>query len=470
MTTFNGLPVFAVTLSTSGDGVVRVSLVDDPAVRSNFDVFRAAADNAPALYAVQDEDRHLVRGVVLRADYPIFRRDSDTDPGYYVTFSKAVIREIAEKYLADGRQNAVDTDHNGQEVDGVEMVQFFIKDTAAGIAPDGFDGIADGSLFAEYHITNPDVWSEIKAGTFKGFSVEIFYTLVPTSARMEAEPEAARVAGILTQLFSKITDMSILKKIRAGLQRVLVEFGATTTDKGVLYWDGDEDLKAGDSVYTEDEDGNRSAAADRDYVTADGKTIVVVDGQVSEIKDPEAEVSSEPEAEPDTESAAMRRFKAIRAAFDESYEEKERAIYAAIYAARNSDYNWYIVVAGADFAVVCVLEEKGERYLRYAIAWNEDGTAVASDPVEVKHAFVPVDADPDADPDEDAPTEEEFAAAVRAAETYKAENTALKARIAALEKRPAAPSAHKSFKQADGSATTGDKGLDRLANRFKKSK
>jgi len=84
--------------------------------------------------------------------------------------------------------------------------------------------------------------------------------------------------------------------------------------------------------------------------------------------------------------------------------------------------------------------------------------------------LIAADADPDADPDEDAPTEEEFAAAVRAAETYKAENTALKARIAALEKRPAAPSAHKSFKQADGSATTGDKGLDRLANRFKKSK
>ena len=122
MITFNGLPVFAVTLASDGDGVVRVSLVDDPAVRSNFDVFRAEAGKAPALYAVQDEDRHLVRGVVLRADYPIYRRDSGDDPGYYVTFSKAVIREIAEKYLADGRQNAVDTDHDGQEVDGVRMV------------------------------------------------------------------------------------------------------------------------------------------------------------------------------------------------------------------------------------------------------------------------------------------------------------------------------------------------------------
>lgn len=475
MITFNGLPVFAVTLASDGDGVVRVSLVDDPAVRSNFDVFRAEAGKAPALYAVQDEDRHLVRGVVLRADYPIYRRDSGDDPGYYVTFSKEVIREIAEKYLADGRQNAVDTDHDGQEVDGVRMVQYFIKDAAAGIDPEGFEGIADGSLFAEYHVTNQDVWDEIKAGTFRGFSVEIFYTLIPGSARMGAEQaEAALAADTLTQIFSKIKNMSILKKIRAGLQRLLVEFGATTTDKGVLYWDGDEDLKAGDSVYTEDEEGNRSAAEDGDYVTADGKTIVVVDGKVSEIKDPEAEVAPEPTEEGDgegsgegsNEPAGLRRFKAVRAAFDESYEDRQRAIIAAIYADRGDDADWYLYEAGDDYAVICIWDETGESFLRYDVSWNEDGSASVSNPTKVELEFAPVGGSEA--PAEDAPTEEEFAQAVRIAETYKAENTALKARIAALEKRPAAPSAHEAFKKGEAGVSTGDKGLDRLANRFRK--
>ena len=471
MITFNGLPVFAVTLASAGDGVVRVSLVDDPAVRSNFDVFRAESAKAPALYAVQDEDRHLVRGVVLRADYPIYRRDSDTDPGYYVTFSKAVIREIAEKYLASGRQNAVDTDHDGKEVDGVQMVQYFIKDAAAGIDPEGFDGISDGSLFAEYHVTNQDVWDEIKAGTFRGFSVEIFYTLIPSSARMGAEEaEAALAAETLTRIFSKIKNMSILKKLRAGLQRLLVEFGATTTDKGVLYWDGDEDLKAGDTVYTEDEEGNRSAAEDGEYVTSDGKTIIVVDGKVSEIKDPEAEVAPEPTEEGDGEGsdepAGLRRFKAVRAAFDESYEDKQRAIVSAIYADRSDDVNWYLYEAGDDFAVIAIWDETSESFLRYDVSWNEDGTASVSNPTAVELEFVP--ADGSAEPAEDAPTEEEFAQAVRIAETYKAENTALKARIAALEARPAAPNAHDAFKKGEAKLDTGDKGLNRLANRFRK--
>ena len=99
MKRINGLPVYAATLAAGADGVLRVSLVEDPAVQSNFDVFKAVApgQSARALYAVADEDRHLVRGVVLRADFPIYRKDTPEDPGYYVIFSAAQIRQMAEK-------------------------------------------------------------------------------------------------------------------------------------------------------------------------------------------------------------------------------------------------------------------------------------------------------------------------------------------------------------------------------------
>ena len=68
---------------------------------------------------------------------------------------------------------------DGSEVEGVEMVQFFIKDTARGVSPEGFDGIADGSLFAEFHVTNDEVWARVKDGTFKGFSLEGVFDLEP---------------------------------------------------------------------------------------------------------------------------------------------------------------------------------------------------------------------------------------------------------------------------------------------------
>ncbi len=478
MITFNGLPLYRVALASEGDGVVRVSLVDDPAVQSNFDVFRKEAGKAPVLYAVQDEDRHLVRGVVLRADWPIYRRDNPQDPGYYVTFGKEAIRQLAEKYLADGFQNRVDTAHDGKEVDDVQMVQYFIKDTAAGIAPEGFDDIADGSLFAEYHVTNDEVWDEIKAGTFKGFSVEIFYTLIPAGDTMRAEDrEAEDCVALLHRIFNTCNSMSKLSQIRAGLAALLARFGRVTTDKGVLQWDGDEDLKAGDRVYVDNEDGSRKEAEDGEYVTADNKTIVVVDGAVSEIRDPEAEVASEGEGEGEGGDDAEQMARQRSARFEESYDEKMRKIVDAIRAERGNredDYG-YLASAGDDFAVWAYYsEETGwqDKFVRYAITWDEEGNAKASDPVDCRMAFVPMDFDDAAAfkapaAEEERPSEEEFEQAVQTATELKAQVDKLQARVAELEKEPAGKPVREKYNAKEGGAllsgTTGDRGLDRLA-------
>ena len=488
MITYNGLPLYRVVLSNEQDGVLRVSLVDAPAVNSDFEVFQKEEAKRPALYAVQDEEKRLVRGVILRADYPIFRRDKEGEAGYYVTFGADVIREAAERYLAEGRSNEVNLQHeDGSDVDGVQMVQFFIKDSAAGVDPEGFDDIADGSLFGEYHVTNDDVWEEIKAGTFKGFSVEILYTLIPAGETMAAEdPEEDEIVTFLQDIFSHVTDMSKLEKIKARLASLLAEpesnqepqkFGSVTTDKGVIYWPGDEDLKAGDRVEVEDAEGNRSAAADGEYVTGDGKTIVVVDGSVSEIRDPEAEVA--PEGDDNQEETPEQMAAQRRAKFEESYDEKERKIADAILATLDRDAYGYLVEAGDDFAVFDTYGEFnrwGDTYHRYKVSWNEDGSAAVSDPVEVRRAFVPVDFDDAAlfaAEEPETVTAEEYEAAVQAAETFKAEVGTLKARIAELEKTPAGKSAAESFHDdgPQGSVSngfkTGDKGLDKLARKIR---
>lgn len=495
MITFKGLPLYRVTLAADGDGVVRVSLVDVPAVESNFDVFRAQEAKAPALYAVQDEDRHLVRGVVLRADYPIYRKDNPQDPGYYVTFSADVIRQAAERLLAEGHANDINLQHeDGSDVEGVQMVQFFLKDSAAGVDPQGFDGIADGSLFAEYHVTNEDVWSEIKAGTFRGFSVEIFYTLIPAADAMRAaaDPEAV---GLFSKLISKISDMSKLEKLRETLRNLLTDgpakepakMGSVTTDKGVVVWDGDEDLKAGDRVQIEDSDGNRTDAADGDYTTGDGKVIVVVSGEVSEIRDPNAEVGDEGDAQDAEQMAAQRKASKLAAAekFSMSYGEKETRIAEAITAGISGFGDTifgHLVDAGEDFAVFDTYGEWnnwGDKYERYRVSWNGDEPSV-SDPVEVRMAFVPMDFDDAAAfTDKETASAEELESAVSAAAGFKAERDAarkeaeqLRARVKELEKAPAGEPARERFKGADAASfipeNIGDKGLERLARPLRK--
>ena len=195
--TIDGIPVFQALVDDADTGMLKISLVDDPAVQSNFQAF---SDKKPLMYAVEDEAKRLVLGVVMRADFPIYRRDESMGE-YYILYTADTIRTMAEKYLVEGRQNDVNLMHQeGSEVEGVDMVQYFIKDTDKGVAPAGFEDIADGSLFAEFHIVNDEVWDAIVAGTYKGFSLEGVFDLVP-------ERDADKVQDIvdtLNGLFSRI--------------------------------------------------------------------------------------------------------------------------------------------------------------------------------------------------------------------------------------------------------------------------
>ena len=510
--TIGGIPVYDAIISDEETGMFRISLVDDPAVMSNFQAFDA--HKKPMMYAIQDEEKRLVRGCIMRSDFPIYRRDEKMGE-YYVIYKAEEIRKMAEKYLLEGRQNDVNLMHQeGSDVDGVQMVQYFIK--GDGIQVDGFDDCADGSLFGEFHVVNDSVWAEIKAGTYKGFSLEGVFDLVPEQNKDEIQEIVDLLDGAFKRIFKPNTFMSKLSKFKAALAKMLQEFGNVTTDKGVISWDGDEDLKAGDPVYVEDSEGNRTPAPDGDYKTDDNKVIVVVEGKVSEIKDAEAEIESDfietdkgklewdnededlkagdavyitdedgnrnpapdgdyttedgkvikvadgkvteivdPKAQVSEEEVKAKRiskFKKIKQAFEESFDTKMRKISNAIAAVIDTE-NFYLVDAGEDFGVVETWNEDWteSHYFRYAITWNEDGTAKAADPVEVKLMFVPMDMEsPFAKGNE-----EEM-------DALKAENASLKKEIAKLKKTPAAKPAHEEVKEQTKFTKTGNKGLDNL--------
>lgn len=300
--TIDNLPVFQAVINDDEEGMLRISLVDAPAVMSDFMKF---AEQKPVqLFSIEDEDKRLVYGVVMRADFPIYRVDP-YGKEFYMIFKADTIRKMAQKYLAEGRQNEVNLMHvDGSEVSGVEMVQFFIKDTAKGVAPAGFDNIADGSLFAEFHVTNDEVWAQVKDGTFKGFSLEGIFDLEPETNEGWINEVVEEVGGLFEKYIPKLKKMNNkIAKIKAALAKALaVAFGQVTTDKGILEWDGEEDLKIGDEVYMTAEDGTRTAAEDGDYTIDDGKVIRVADGKVADIIDPEAEVAPETE-EVETEAA-----------------------------------------------------------------------------------------------------------------------------------------------------------------------
>lgn len=437
-----GIPVYEALVDGEGTGMFKISLVDRPAVESDF---IALAAQARALsYRVEDEERRLVRGVVMRADFPIYRRNEDGIE-YYIVYRADTIREMAEKYLLESRQNSVNLQHeDGTDTDGVHMVQWFVKDTAAGMAPEGFDGIADGSLFAEFHVTDDGIWDAVKEGTYKGFSLEGVFELRPEGVTLSAQE---RVRGEIAELYSQIEDMGRLSRIKDALRKVLQELGSVTTDRGTLLWDGEEDLRAGYEVYVES-DGERTPAPDGDYRTEDGKVIRVADGKVEEITDNAAEVeASAHDSAPAPEKTPAQ---LVAEMFSKSYDERQSLILNAVRRSLGTS-DCFLLECADDYAIAASLDENFDlKYTRYSIAWEGD-TPVAGEGQRVRAAYIPYD------------MEVTFEAVQSERDSLRAELEQVRAELEELRKQPLANPAHEEVQASAGAQPTGIKGLDRLA-------
>lgn len=190
------LPIFEAKISDMNEGMTTISFVDYPAVESDWVSFDKQQEVQQ--FSVEDEEERIVMGVVMRADYLIYRRTGNGFE-YYITYSPETIRLMARKYLKDNFQNNVDLQHDGNMVEGIEMEEMFIKDSDNGINPKGFEEISDGSLFARFKVLNEDVWNEIKEGKYNGFSLEGYFDVV------EQDPEEQEFNAIM-ELLKKINN------------------------------------------------------------------------------------------------------------------------------------------------------------------------------------------------------------------------------------------------------------------------
>lgn len=163
------LPIYKITRDGM-DGITKMSLVEFPAVESDFLKF---AEQESLKFSI-DEEEHIVFGCALRCDFPIYRCDRKGE--YYVVFDKDNIQDLYQKFMYDKRGSEVNLEHN-TDVDDVYLIQSFIKNTEKGLNPKGYENVSDGSWFVAYKVDNEDVWNEVKNGEYKGFSVECIAAL-----------------------------------------------------------------------------------------------------------------------------------------------------------------------------------------------------------------------------------------------------------------------------------------------------
>lgn len=271
------LPLYTANISEDYDGIYAVSLVDFPATETEWVCFEKIQEQK---YSIQDEDQHLLTGPIMLCQTPIYRRTPD---GYEfnIIYTKETIKVMAEKMLSDMSHNNIDIQHDGEILDKgkVSLVELYIVDKEKGIDPKFID-VPDYSLMATYKVHDDSLWQECKNGKLHGFSLAGYFS----------------IEHIKKENFRKTHTM--LEAIKNKVKEFLLEFSNVSTDKGSIYWQGEE-LKEGLAVADE----NGEVIADGDYTLDDGRVITVKDGVISSISAPTAEEKPAEETTEQSETA-----------------------------------------------------------------------------------------------------------------------------------------------------------------------
>ena len=82
------IPVYEALITTEDEGILNISLVDLPAVDSEFMAFRE--DEKELKFKVQSEEQRIISGVLMRANYNIYREDPKLG-SYYIRYSRKTI-------------------------------------------------------------------------------------------------------------------------------------------------------------------------------------------------------------------------------------------------------------------------------------------------------------------------------------------------------------------------------------------
>ena len=200
--TINNLPLYELMFDDNDStlGCSKISLVEEPAVEEFFLKFsKDEQEKEHKSFYFKDDSKHIVTGIAMRADYPIYRNQDGQE--FYVQFSKDTIDKMMQKFMKEQRQFDISLDHN-KDVRDCYLIESFIINKERGICPNEFSDVEDGSWIISVKIENQDVWNKICSGEVKGFSIETEMIANAFSNQKQKAKELGISVDELTKLFS----------------------------------------------------------------------------------------------------------------------------------------------------------------------------------------------------------------------------------------------------------------------------
>lgn len=173
------LPLYQFIVSDDGEGMTAISLVDSPAIESQFIAFNTNDKPKPkyiCLKSDEDKYKYVVAGLALIPDKLIYRIDKITQEEYYGYFTSDTIEKIRNKFHKDKNTSEVNLQHDDENFIDAYLVESYLLDSQARVdevLARGIDEAVLGSWFVAYKIEDKDAFDKALDGTFTGFSVEV---------------------------------------------------------------------------------------------------------------------------------------------------------------------------------------------------------------------------------------------------------------------------------------------------------
>jgi hypothetical protein len=194
----------------SETGVFALSLVESPAIESNF-VYLSKQLELIKLATVNEEKRIII-GPALIPNMEIPRID-EAGEDYYITFPEETVEKAAELFMLRQNNNNATIEHQ-QSVDNLSVIESWLvvdpkrdKSNVYGME------FPKSTWMIKMKINNDDVWENyIKNGKVKGISLEgIFsHSLIEMSSDIEllAAQKLEELKQVLEQYLETVTNIS----------------------------------------------------------------------------------------------------------------------------------------------------------------------------------------------------------------------------------------------------------------------
>ena len=229
------LPLYRLTVETDNDkGMDFVGLVDSPAHLKTY-VTMSAAPVKVERYHFNDEKK-IVKGVVLSTYQPIYRRDDDGYE-YNVYFTREDAEKVLHLFAKNGFHNNVNLMHDGsKKVSGAALIEMLtINDERTNI-PEEFanQNLQKGSTIFAYKINDDKTWKFIKENG-AGFSLEGWFKNVEVKLNNKTKSKKMNKKSIWERL--GIANPTAKKPVFDKTKKDKYA-EATTVDGQVITWEG----------------------------------------------------------------------------------------------------------------------------------------------------------------------------------------------------------------------------------------